>query len=262
FVVAAGQPAWFAIEPRDMYGNRVDVRHLSGGGFPLEVSLSNGVLDVPVRVDLADNGKPEYRVSYTAPAVPGFYRLQVLEGSSGRHVGGSPFSVKVVEAVDLVAEAAGGKGVTDRESVSPAVPAAATRSEPPWPMRGTAAAHLSRQPPSELLPVDLVGVWARRAEAALREFDQAKSTASPHISAAASGNAGCAGTERAGFACAPSACMGSGGSRGSTNNDPLSLAAADAAGAEPLPVLMEVTVLEEAAKAAAAAAVEEAATAA
>lgn len=43
----------------------------------------------------APSGALSYLVSYTAPAVPGLYRLQVVDGATGRHVRGSPFSLRV-----------------------------------------------------------------------------------------------------------------------------------------------------------------------
>ncbi len=52
----------------------------------------------------APGGALTYLVSYTAPAVPGLYRLQVVDGATGRHVRGSPFSLRVRPGPRLLAE--------------------------------------------------------------------------------------------------------------------------------------------------------------
>lgn len=46
----------------------------------VQISLSNGAEEVVVRVELSadDDGRPEYHMSYMAPAVLGLYRLQVM----------------------------------------------------------------------------------------------------------------------------------------------------------------------------------------
>ncbi|KXZ44206.1 hypothetical protein GPECTOR_71g567 [Gonium pectorale] len=149
-LAVAGRPASFVVEPRDVYGNRVDRKRLPRG-LPLQVEMGNGVGEVPLAVEMPDSGHAEYRVSYTAPAVPGLYRLQVVDASTGRHVGGSPFSVRVDPAPpEGVAMAGGG---SDGGSGA-------------W-QAGAGAAVAS---PAGAV-VDWVAEWARRADAALRDAD-------------------------------------------------------------------------------------------
>lgn len=61
----------------------------------MQASLSSTCTDQPLELcRVHDSACLMYRCTYTAPAVPGLYRLHVHDGE-GRHISGSPFSLKV-----------------------------------------------------------------------------------------------------------------------------------------------------------------------
>ncbi|KAG2453584.1 hypothetical protein HYH02_001802 [Chlamydomonas schloesseri] len=201
------------------------------GVAPLQVELSNGVTHVPLSLDAsllsvegdgeqqqgpggaagssssrsggsssgAAAAAAEYRFTYTAPATPGLYRLQVVEAATGRHVGGSPFSVRFVPPAAAPGGATAATAATPKTApdMSPGVadcrgPAqrlvASDSGSGGGPAGGAVSAGLAPAvveaeaavlPPRELQqqelqqqPVrDLVSEWGRRAEAALQEAE-------------------------------------------------------------------------------------------
>ncbi|KAK9830214.1 hypothetical protein WJX72_010381 [[Myrmecia] bisecta] len=86
-----GCPAEFYIEARDQYGNRC-LGSMLPEGLSVEVELASGLINCQVNMRILKDGR--YECHYTAQQ-PGFYRLHVL--STGKHVGGSPFSVQVTD---------------------------------------------------------------------------------------------------------------------------------------------------------------------
>ncbi|KAG2495201.1 hypothetical protein HYH03_006807 [Edaphochlamys debaryana] len=159
-----GRTTAFVVEPRDVYGNRLEPGQLPPGGVALQVHLGNGNLEVPLAVQAAavsDSGYVEARVSYTAPAVPGLYRLQVVDAATGRHVGGSPFSVRVLPAE-------GAEGAPPSSQGLGSTTEALTRD----PIANSGASSgADTQPQGAGALEDRVAEWGRRAEAALREAD-------------------------------------------------------------------------------------------